>query len=66
MAIDLNLILDQDKDKVGGNAELHETSRQLVLSNMQNHDLTEIWLNQTFTHLLHNLDSWRLLFTTIP
>ena len=41
----MNLVLDPDKDKLGGNVEFHKASRQIVLNNMENYDLTDIWRN---------------------
>ena len=43
IAGDLNLVLDPDKDKVGGNVELHKASRQIILKNMENYDLMDMW-----------------------
>ena len=34
------MVLEPDKDKLGGNAELHKASRQIVLNNLENHELT--------------------------
>ena len=45
IAGDFNLVLDPDKDKLGGNVELHKASRQIVLNNMENYDLMDIWQN---------------------
>ena len=43
IAGDFNLVLDPDKDKLGGNVEFHKASRQIVLNNIENYDLTDIW-----------------------
>ena len=43
IARDFNLVLDPDKDKLGGHADLQKASRQIVLNSMENHDLKDIW-----------------------
>ena len=45
IAGDFNLVLDPDKDKLGGNVELHKASRQIALNNMENYYLIYIWWN---------------------
>ena len=45
IAGNINLALDPDKDKLGGNVELHKASRQIVLGYMENYDLMDIWQN---------------------
>ena len=41
------MVLHTDNDKLGGNAELYQKLRNIILSNMENFNFTDIW------HYLH-------------
>ena len=43
MAGDFNVVLNTDNDKLGGNSELHHMPRNIILNNIKNFNLTNIW-----------------------
>ena len=43
IAGEFNKILNTDTDKMGGNSELHQMPRNIVLNNSENFNLTDIW-----------------------
>ena len=40
---DINVVLNADNDKLGGNSELHQMPRNIILNNIENFNLTNIW-----------------------
>ena len=43
MAGDFNVVLNTENDKLGGNPELHQIPRNIILNNIENFNLTDIW-----------------------
>ena len=43
MAGDFNVVLNTEIDKLGGNPELHQMPRNIILNNIENFNLTDIW-----------------------
>ena len=43
MAGDFYVLLNTDNDKLGGNSELHKMPRNIILNNIENLKLTDIW-----------------------
>ena len=43
IAGDFNVVLNMDIYKLGGNTQLHQMPRNIVLNNIENFSLTDIW-----------------------
>ena len=60
MYLHYTTVLNTDNDKLGGNPELHQMARNIILNNIQNFNLTDIW------HHLHSQEKQFIYFKLKP